>query len=75
MTGVKPFEGLSDVPTVSESGVPGYEINNWYGIFVPIGMPENIIWRLNAAVIKAVQNPEVRATHPPLKEEDFRAFG
>jgi tripartite-type tricarboxylate transporter receptor subunit TctC len=61
MTGVKPFEGLPGVPTVSESGVPGYEINNWYGIFVPAGTPEDIIRRLNAAVIKAVQNPEVRA--------------
>ncbi len=61
MTGVKPFEGLPGLPTVSESGVPGYEINNWYGIFVPVGTPEDIIRRLNAAVIKAVQNPEVRA--------------
>lgn len=61
MTGVKPFEGLPGVPTVSESGVPGYEINNWYGIFVPAGTPEDIIRRLNAAVIKAVQNPDVRA--------------
>ena len=61
MTGAKPFEGLPNVPTVSESGVPGYEINNWYGIFVPAGTPEDIIQKLNTATIKAVQKPDVRA--------------
>jgi tripartite-type tricarboxylate transporter receptor subunit TctC len=61
MTGAKRFEGLPSVPTIAESGVPGYDINNWYGIFVPAGTPEDIIQRINAATIKAVQKPEVRA--------------
>ena len=60
MTGGKRFEGLPNLPTISEAGVPGYEINNWYGIFVPAGTPGDIIQRLNAETIKAVQKPEVR---------------
>jgi tripartite-type tricarboxylate transporter receptor subunit TctC len=61
MTGKTRFEGLPGVPTISESGVPGYEINNWYGIFVPANTPQDIIQRLNAETIKIVQKPEVRA--------------
>ena len=61
MTGSKRFEGLPNIPTISESGVPGYEINNWYGVFVPAGTPGDIIQRINAETIKAVQKPEVRA--------------
>jgi tripartite-type tricarboxylate transporter receptor subunit TctC len=61
MTGNKRFELLPNVPTIAESGVPGYEINNWYGIFVPAGTPDNIIQRLNAETIKAVRKPELRA--------------
>ena len=48
MTGKNRFEGLPGVPTIAESGVPGYEINNWYGIFVPANTPQDIIQRLNA---------------------------
>jgi tripartite-type tricarboxylate transporter receptor subunit TctC len=61
MTGKNRFEGLPGVPTVAESGVPGYEINNWYGIFVPANTPRDIIQRLNAETIKILQKPEVRA--------------
>ena len=61
MTGKNRFEGLPGVPTISESGVPGYEINNWYGIFVPANTPQDIIQRVNAETIKVLQKPEVRA--------------
>jgi tripartite-type tricarboxylate transporter receptor subunit TctC len=61
MTGKNRFEGLPGVPTVAESGIPGYEINNWYGIFVPANTPQDIIQRLNAETIKILKKPEVRA--------------
>jgi tripartite-type tricarboxylate transporter receptor subunit TctC len=61
MTGKNRFEGLPGVPTVAESGVPGYEINNWYGIFVPANTPLDIIQRLNAETIKILKKPDVHA--------------
>jgi tripartite-type tricarboxylate transporter receptor subunit TctC len=60
MTGAKRFELLPDVPTIAEAGVPGYEINNWYGLFVPAGTPQEVIRRLNAEAIKALQKADVR---------------
>jgi tripartite-type tricarboxylate transporter receptor subunit TctC len=61
MTGTKRFEGLPNIPTIAESGVPGYEINNWYGIFLPANSPQDIIQRMNAETIKILQKPEIRA--------------
>jgi tripartite-type tricarboxylate transporter receptor subunit TctC len=61
LTGTRRFEGLPGIPTIAESGVPGYEINNWYGLFVPAGTPQDIVNRLNAVTVKAVQNPDLRA--------------
>ena len=51
---------LPDVPTVAESGYPGYDADGWGGIFVPNGTPQPIIDKLNATIAKAVMLPEVR---------------
>ena len=61
MTGKNQFEGLPGVSTIAASGVPGYEINNWYGIFLPANSPQDIIQRINAETVKILQKPEVRA--------------
>lgn len=49
---------LPDVPTVAESGVPGYEATSWAGIVVPKGTPAEVIERLNQAFAKALKTPE-----------------
>ena len=49
-----------DVPTVSESGLPGFHFNSWFAILAPAGTPRDIIARLNAEVLKAVGDPEIR---------------
>ncbi|GAB3660500.1 Bug family tripartite tricarboxylate transporter substrate binding protein [Ramlibacter alkalitolerans] len=49
-----------DVPTVSESGMPGFEFNSWFAIMAPAGTPKDIVHRLSAEVAKALADPEVR---------------
>ena len=56
----KRFESLPDVPTISESGVPGYEIAGLMGFVVPAGTPREAIDKLNAAANAALETPEVR---------------
>jgi tripartite-type tricarboxylate transporter receptor subunit TctC len=50
---------LPDVPTVAESGVPGYEYTTWYGIFAPAGTPTPILARLNAEIVRILAAPEL----------------
>jgi tripartite-type tricarboxylate transporter receptor subunit TctC len=50
-----------DVPTVSESGLPGFEFNSWFALMAPAHTPKPIIARLNAEVQKALADPDVRA--------------
>jgi tripartite-type tricarboxylate transporter receptor subunit TctC len=50
-----------DVPTVSESGLPGFLFNSWFAILAPARTPKDIVARLNAEVLKALADPEVRS--------------
>jgi tripartite-type tricarboxylate transporter receptor subunit TctC len=52
---------LPDLPTVAEAGVPGYQASSWYGILAPAGTPAEIVRRLNAALVKVIAQPDVRA--------------
>jgi tripartite-type tricarboxylate transporter receptor subunit TctC len=52
---------LPDVPTISESGLPGYDANTWGGILAPAGTPREIVTRLNAEINKALAAEDVRA--------------
>jgi tripartite-type tricarboxylate transporter receptor subunit TctC len=54
------FEPLVDLPTISEAGVPGYEISGLMGFVAPSGTPRAIIERLNEAANRSLQTPEVR---------------
>jgi tripartite-type tricarboxylate transporter receptor subunit TctC len=48
-----------DIPTVAESGVPGFEYVTWYGLFAPAGTPRDIVNRLNAQVVRMLADPEL----------------
>lgn len=50
----------ADVPTVAESGLPGYEAIAWNGILAPVGTPKEVLERLNAELRKALENAEVK---------------
>jgi tripartite-type tricarboxylate transporter receptor subunit TctC len=56
----KRFEGLPDVPTIDESGVPGFEAGGFLGLVAPAGTPPAVIQALNAAAQKSLAVPEVR---------------
>jgi tripartite-type tricarboxylate transporter receptor subunit TctC len=57
-TGAKRDPALPDLPTIAESGVPGYESGVWFGLMVPAATPKSIIARLNAAAVEAAKSPE-----------------
>ncbi|HEY5293357.1 MAG TPA: tripartite tricarboxylate transporter substrate binding protein [Burkholderiales bacterium] len=60
-TGPKRAALLPDVPTVAESGYPGYEAMNWYAYVAPAKTPKEIVERLNRELVKALNNAEVAA--------------
>ena len=59
-TGRQRSEVLPDVPTVSESGVPGYEATIWVGLMAPKGTPKAIVDKLNETINAALRQPEVK---------------
>ena len=50
-----------DVPTVSESGFPGYQVSEWFGVIGPAGLPDDIVNRMNKAINDAALKPDVLA--------------
>jgi tripartite-type tricarboxylate transporter receptor subunit TctC len=50
-----------DVPTVAESGLPGFDVDLWIGIYAPAGLPPAVLARLNGELNKVLQHPELRA--------------
>ncbi|MBI1991249.1 MAG: tripartite tricarboxylate transporter substrate binding protein [Betaproteobacteria bacterium] len=60
VTGAQRSPALPDLPTVAESGVPGYEASLWYGFVGPARLPAAIVQRLNAEIAAALAAPEVR---------------
>jgi tripartite-type tricarboxylate transporter receptor subunit TctC len=59
VTTEKRLAQFADVPTVSESGLPGFLFNSWFAIVTPAGTPKDVIDRLHAEVLKALADPEV----------------
>ena len=81
VSSMRRFSLLPDVPTINESGVPGYEASVWYGMCAPAGTPRDIVARLNRETVKGVSSTETKerlvslgaelATNSP---EQFRTF-
>lgn len=57
----KRIEGLPDVPTAAEAGVPGLEVASWQAVFAPAGTPKEIVRRLNAEIAGVLKTPDIRA--------------
>ena len=53
---------LPDVPTISESGLPGYEAAGWFGVLVPAGTPKPVVAKLNAGINRVLETAEVKAS-------------
>lgn len=51
---------LPDVPTIAEAGVPGYEATSWFGLLAPAKTPAPVVAKLNAAILKALADPDVK---------------
>jgi tripartite-type tricarboxylate transporter receptor subunit TctC len=60
VTGPRRIAAASDVPTISESGLPGYEMVGWQGMLAPAGTPAEIVNRLNGTIGKVLTAPETR---------------
>jgi tripartite-type tricarboxylate transporter receptor subunit TctC len=60
MTGNQRFELMPEIPTMSEAGLKGFEVSNWYGLFAPAGTPKEIIARLHDEAAKALAASDVK---------------
>lgn len=74
-------DGFPDLPTIAESGVPGFDVSAWDAILVPAGTPRPIVEQINTAIRKALQGAELikqlsarGAVPAPTSPEDLRAF-
>ncbi len=81
VTGISRWKQAPELPTIAESGVPGYRVDSWTGLLAPASLPQAIVDRLHAEVVKATQNPGYREQMSALgvesvssTPEEFRAF-
>ena len=81
VTSTKRVKGMETIPTLSEAGVPGYQLVSWQGIFAPAGTPKDIVFRLNAELVKIIALPDIRERLDSLgvdpvanTSEEFSAF-
>ena len=73
---------LPDIPTVEQSGVPGFEYATWYGVLAPAGTPKPIVNKLNQAIVSVLSKPEMKDRYakqgvtaiPTTSEEFSRLF-
>jgi tripartite-type tricarboxylate transporter receptor subunit TctC len=82
VTSAKRSIAMPDVPTLQESGVPGFDVASWQAFYAPAGTPPAIVKRMNAEVAKIIAIPEVKAKmeglglqYSPNTPEQFATFG
>jgi tripartite-type tricarboxylate transporter receptor subunit TctC len=61
LTGAKRWKGLPDTPTLEEAGFKGYNLINWFGLWLPAGASPQLVEQIHSAVVKALADPEVRS--------------
>jgi tripartite-type tricarboxylate transporter receptor subunit TctC len=81
VTGAKRAPLLPDVPTVSEAGLPGFDVTSWYGIFGPAAVPKNLVAKINADITAILGMPDMKerldklgAEPSPLSPDEFAKF-
>ena len=60
---------MPQIPTISEAGLPGYELGSWYGLFAPAGTPQSIVRRLHGEIVKAINDPALKQQFSALSAE------
>lgn len=63
---------VDDLPTVAETGLPGYEAIGWQGILAPAGTPKDVVSKLNSEIVKVLRMPEIRSR---ITEQGFEPVG
>lgn len=82
VTGLKRAAAFPNVPTIAESGAPGFELKNWYGLFAPVATPQAVVTRLNAVTVEIINSPDIKRelatlgveAAPPNSPADFQMF-
>jgi tripartite-type tricarboxylate transporter receptor subunit TctC len=72
VTGSKRIQSLPELRTLEESGLPGFVVTTWQGVFAPAGTPAAVLTRINAEFVKAVHSPELR---PKIEQQDMDPTG
>ena len=72
VTGPKRSAHAPQIPTIEESGVPGYTLVNWRGVLAPAATPREIVYKLNAEIVKTLRSPDIRES---LAREGFEPIG
>lgn len=60
VTSLKRSSAVPSVPTIAESGLPGYEAVAWFGVFAPAGLSQDLVTRLNGEILRIIAQPDVR---------------
>ena len=60
VTSARRSQAAPEIPTIAESGVPGYEVDSWFGILAPAGTPKEVVGKLNAEIARILKMPDVR---------------